>query len=154
MLTQTIGQSLYVYIMCIANERLVYIWVKTEKWILSYQYGIADNPLFLYQLMWVSPNLTVLQQPTTHINMYNKNCMYHFVNCMYCKFPRINDSWFLIPDIQSTRWIQRYIYIYVIYISEMNTRLCGLRLVGCMVFRYWYMYFSIFSAKQTNNHLN
>ena len=30
--------------------------------------------------------------PTTHINMYNKNCI---VNCMYCKFPRINDSWFL-----------------------------------------------------------
>ena len=23
--------------------------------------------------------------------------MYPFVNCMYCKFPRINDSWFLIP---------------------------------------------------------
>ena len=48
--------------------------------------------------MWVSSNQTVLQQPTTHINMYNKNCMYPFVNCMYCKFPRINDSWFLIPE--------------------------------------------------------
>ena len=48
--------------------------------------------------MWVSSNQTVWQQPTIHINMYNKNCMYPFVNCMYCKFPRINDSWFLIPD--------------------------------------------------------
>ena len=45
--------------------------------------------------MWVSSKQTVFQQPTTHINMYNKNCMYPFVNCMYCKFPRINDSWFL-----------------------------------------------------------
>ena len=38
---------------------------------------------------------------TTHINiynMYNKNCMHPFVNCMYWKFRRINDSWFLIPD--------------------------------------------------------
>ena len=43
MLTQTIGQSLYVYIMCIANESLVYIWVKTEKCFLSYHYGIADD---------------------------------------------------------------------------------------------------------------
>ena len=33
--------------------------------------------------------------PTTHINMYNKNCMHPIVNCMYCKFPRINYSWFL-----------------------------------------------------------
>ena len=24
--------------------------------------------------------------------------MHPFVNCMYCKFPRINDSWFLIPE--------------------------------------------------------
>ena len=46
--------------------------------------------------MWVSSNQTVLQQPTAHINKYNKNCMYPFVNCMYCKFPRINDSWFLM----------------------------------------------------------
>ena len=52
--------------------------------------------------MWVSSNQTVLQQPTTNINMYNQNCMYPFVNCMYCKFPRINDSWFLIPD--SSMW--------------------------------------------------
>ena len=39
--------------------------------------------------------------PTTHFNMYNmynKNCMHPFVNCMYCKFPRINDSWFLNVD--------------------------------------------------------
>ena len=44
--------------------------------------------------MWVSSKQTVFQQPTTHINMYNKSCMYPYVNCMFCKFPRINDSWF------------------------------------------------------------
>ena len=43
--------------------------------------------------MWVSSKHTFFQQPKTHINMYNKNCVNPFVNCMYCKFPR---KWFLI----------------------------------------------------------
>ena len=49
--------------------------------------------------MWVSSIQTFLQQPITHINMHNENCIYPFVNCMYCKFPRINHSWFLIPGV-------------------------------------------------------
>ena len=51
--------------------------------------------------MWVCSIQIVL--PTTHINMYNKNCMHPFVNCMYCKFLRINDSWFLIPNIKQEK---------------------------------------------------
>ena len=51
--------------------------------------------------MWVCSIQIVL--PTTHINMYNKKCMHPFVNCMYCKFPWINDSWFLIPSNTATK---------------------------------------------------
>ena len=43
--------------------------------------------------MWVSSKQTVFQQPTTHINMYNKDCMYPFVNCMYRNFLQ-----WMIPD--------------------------------------------------------
>ena len=50
--------------------------------------------LYAY-INWCGSLLNGLIFPTTHINMYNKNWMYTFVNCMYCKFPRINDSWFL-----------------------------------------------------------
>ena len=37
---------------------------------------------------WCGSLLNKLIFPTTHINMYNKNCMHPFVNCMYRKFPR------------------------------------------------------------------
>ena len=51
----------------------------------------GDKPLSEQVMFFV-------QQPPTHSNMYNKNCMYPFVNYMYCKFSGINDSWFPIPD--------------------------------------------------------
>ena len=58
------------------------------------------RPLYSYinwcGWQWVSSKQTVFQKPATHINMYNKNCMYPSVNCMYCKFPWINDSWFIM----------------------------------------------------------
>ena len=46
--------------------------------------------------MWVSSKQTFFQQLTTHTNMYNINCVYPFVNCMYFNCPRINDSWFIV----------------------------------------------------------
>ena len=55
--------------------------------------ALQTSSLCLYQLMWLCSKQIVL--PTTHINIYNmydKNCMHPFVNCMYCNFPRINYS--------------------------------------------------------------
>ena len=110
------------------------VFFNTERWILSYHDGIADVlclPISIDE--GLSSKQTVFQQPTIHINMYNKNCMYPFVNCMYCKFPRINDSWFLSHYLHQCRpkWLTHHMasegQIEIIHLSthEYKATICS-----------------------------